>query len=64
MPAGIGNVAGAVLVAVREVDGLNQLCNEAFPGEGRDRIYKRPAYADYTAFEPTDSAYHLSDPSK
>ncbi|WP_460231801.1 vanadium-dependent haloperoxidase [Aurantivibrio plasticivorans] len=57
-PAGIGNVAGWELVAARENDGMNQLGNEG------DKIYHQTPYADYTDFEPANTAYELTDPSK
>lgn len=52
-PIGIGNLAGAAVVAARENDGMNQLGNE---GGG---LYNRRRYADYTGYEPENTAYHL-----
>ncbi len=55
---GIGNVAGKAVVAAREHDGMNQL------GDYGGRVYNREPYADYTGFEPVNTAYDLRDPSK
>ncbi len=57
-PVGIGNVAGALVVAARENDGMNQLGNEG------NQVYHRQPYADYTNFVPANTAYELSNPSK
>ncbi len=57
-PTGIGNAAGAALVAAREHDGMNQL------GDEGGRTYHRRPYADYTGYEPVNSAYTLRDPSR
>lgn len=98
---GIGNVAGAAVVAVREHDGMNQLGDEGLlrrrhgshpgggqaapPRRGRPSLHASPrenghhrhettqdparrynlwAYADYTGFNPVNTAYLLSNPSK
>ena len=57
-PVGIGNLAGKALVAFREHDGMNQL------GDHDGRMYNLQPYADYTGFEPVNTAYDLRDPSK
>jgi VCPO second helical-bundle domain/Domain of unknown function (DUF6851) len=57
-PIGIGNVAGKAVVAFREHDGMNQL------GDHGGRMYNLEPYADYTGFEPVNTAYDLRDPSK
>lgn len=61
---GIGNGAGKAVRAIRENDGMNQLGNEPFPGEDGPRVYNLQPFADYTAFEPVNSAYALRFPSK
>jgi hypothetical protein len=55
---GIGNVAGSSVADAREHDGMNQL------GDEGDRIYNRQPYADYLGYEPVNSAFELSDPSR
>lgn len=57
-PIGVGNRAGNAVVAVRERDGMNQL------GDEGGRIYNRQPYADYTGYQPVNSAYELVDPSR
>jgi hypothetical protein len=57
-PIGIGNVAGKAIVDFREHDGMNQL------GDHGGRLYNLEPYADYTGFEPFNTAYELRDPSK
>ena len=57
-PAGIGNVAGKAVAAFREQDGMNQL------GDANGRIYNLQPYADYTGYEPVNTAYDLNDPSR
>ena len=57
-PIGIGNLAGKAVVAFREHDGMNQL------GDHGGRMYNLQPYADYTGFEPVNTAYDLRDPSK
>lgn len=57
-PAGIGRAAGMAVVAARQNDGMNQLGNE-----GGQRFNRLP-YADYTGYEPANSAYDLRDPSR
>lgn len=57
-PIGIGNVAGKAIVDFREHDGMNQL------GDHGGRLYNLEPYADYTGFEPVNTAYELRDPSK
>ena len=55
---GIGNLAGKAVVANRERDGMNQL------GDEGGRKYNRLPYADYTGYEPVNTAYDLRDPSR
>jgi hypothetical protein len=57
-PVGIGNRAGAAVVAAREHDGMNQL------GDERGRTSSRAAYADYLGYRPVNTAYELRDPSR
>ena len=55
---GIGNLAGKAVATARERDGMNQL------GDEGGRIYNRQPYADYTGYEPVNTAYDLRDPSR
>lgn len=57
-PAGIGRAAGMAVVAARKNDGMNQLGNEG------GRQFNRQPYADYTGYEPANTAYDLRDPSR
>ena len=57
-PIGLGNRAGNAVVAARERDGMNQL------GDEGGRQYNRQPYADYTGYEPVNTAYTLSNPSR
>lgn len=57
-PVGVGNRAGKAVVAAREHDGMNQL------GDEGGRRYNREPYADYTGYEPVNTAYALVDPSR
>ena len=57
-PAGIGQAAGAAVVAAREHDGMNQL------GDFGGRDVNRLPYADTTGYAPVNSAYVLRDPSR
>lgn len=57
-PIGIGNAAGNAVVAARESDGMNQL------GDEGGRTYNRRPYADYLGYEPVNTAYRLSNPSR
>lgn len=59
---GIGNAAGMAVVAARENDGMNQLGNERI--NGRIPVYGKIPYADYTGYEPVNSAYELKNPSR
>lgn len=54
---GLGNVAGAGVVAGRQNDGMNQLGNE-------DREYNPMPYMDYTRYSPVNTAYKLRNPSR
>jgi hypothetical protein len=55
---GIGNAAGWAVVAAREHDGMNQL------GDEGGRKYNRRPYADYTGYQPVNTAYELIDPGR
>jgi hypothetical protein len=57
-PIGIGNAAGFAVVAARERDGMNQL------GDEGGRRFNRQPYADYTGYQPVNTAYELRDPSR
>ena len=57
-PVGIGNAAGRAVVEAREHDGMNQL------GDEGGRTHNRRPYADYTGYEPVNTAYTLKDPSR
>jgi len=57
-PIGIGNRAGAAVVAAREHDGMNQL------GDEGDRTFNRAPYADYLGYTPVNTAHELRDPSR
>jgi hypothetical protein len=57
-PIGIGNAAGFAVVAAREHDGMNQL------GDEGGRRFNRQPYADYTGYQPVNTAYELHDPSR
>ncbi len=57
-PIGVGNRAGNAIVAARERDGMNQL------GDEGGRLYNRQPYADYTGYQPVNTAYELIDPSR
>jgi hypothetical protein len=56
-PIGIGNAAARALLEVRETDGFNQL---GFEGGA----YNARPYADYTGYQPVNTAYELKDPSR
>ena len=55
---GIGNVAGAAVVAAREHDGMNQL------GDEGGRTHNRQPYADYTGYRPVNTPHELVDPTR
>lgn len=57
-PVGLGNAAGAAVVAAREHDGMNQL------GDEGGRAYHRQPYADYTGYEPVNTPDELIDPTR
>jgi hypothetical protein len=57
-PIGIGNRAGAAVVAAREHDGMNQL------GDEGGREFNRAPYADYLGYRPVNTAHELRDPSR
>ena len=59
---GIGNVAGQAVVAAREKDGMNQLGDERINGQVPS--YGKIPYADYTGYQPVNTAYELRDPSR
>ena len=56
-PVGVGNVAGAAVVAARERDGMNQL------GGDCSQFDLRP-YADCTGYRPVNKAEKLVDPRR
>jgi hypothetical protein len=55
---GIGNLAARRLIEARNNDGMNRLGNEG------GRTYNQQRYADYTGYEPVNTAYRLRDPSR
>ena len=55
-PVGIGNAAGAAVVAARKNDGMNQL------GDEGGRQFNRHPYQDYTGYAPRNTAYELRSP--
>jgi hypothetical protein len=57
-PIGIGNVAGNTWVAKHMHDGMNQL------GDEGGVKYNGQRYADYTGYQPVNTAYKLTDPSR
>lgn len=57
-PAGIGNLAARHVLESRLHDGMNQL------GDHGGREYNRLAYADYTGYQPENTAYRLRNPSR
>ncbi|TPV96993.1 MAG: vanadium-dependent haloperoxidase [Myxococcales bacterium FL481] len=57
-PVGVGNVAGAAVVAAREHDGMNQL------GDEDGSLYNRRPYVDYTGYRPVNSAERLWNPRR
>jgi hypothetical protein len=56
-PVGIGNTAGNAWIAAHLHDGMNQLGDEGAKYNGRP-------YADYTGYQPVNTAYELRDPSR
>ena len=56
-PIGIGNAAGKAMLAVREHDGFNQLGLEG-------GAYNPRPYADYTGYQPVNTAFELKHPSR
>ena len=57
-PAGIGNYAAKKVLDARKRDGFNR------DGDEGGRKYNLPQYADYTGYEPPNSPYVLTNPSK
>jgi hypothetical protein len=57
-PVGIGNAAGRRVAQVRERDGMNQL------GDEGGRTHHLLPYVDYTGYEPVNTPYRLSNPSR
>lgn len=57
-PIGLGNLAGAGVVAGREHDGMNQI------GDEDGRSYNFVPYQDYTGYVPVNTAYELTYPSR
>ena len=56
-PIGVGNIAGAAVVAAREQDGMNQL------GTDCNQYYPKP-YADCTGYRPVNTAEKLFNPKR
>ncbi|GFJ87329.1 hypothetical protein Prum_009710 [Phytohabitans rumicis] len=56
-PVGIGNLAGKGVIAARARDGMNLL------GDDGRRYNPRP-FADYTGYQPVNTAYELTNPSR
>ena len=61
---GIGNLAGTGVVAARSGDGMNQLGRRPAPQSSGESSYHPKPYGDYTGYEPVNTAYELSDPSR
>jgi hypothetical protein len=57
-PIGIGNMAGNAAVAAAERDGMNML------GDEGGHKYNRQPYADYTGYQPVNTADKFRDPSR
>lgn len=57
-PAGVGNRAGAAVVAAREHDGMNQL------GDASGSLYNLRPYADTTGYEPVNKGERLLNPRR
>ncbi|WP_051722720.1 vanadium-dependent haloperoxidase [Streptomyces albus] len=57
-PVGIGNLAAQGVLRSRLRDGMNQL------GDHGGREYNREPFADYTGYQPVNTAYRLRDPSR
>lgn len=55
---GLGNLAARNVIESRKADGMNRLGDE---GGGQ---YNRQRYADYTGYEPVNTAYELRNPSR
>jgi hypothetical protein len=56
-PVGIGNIAGKAVVAFKQQDGMNMLGNI-------DCQFNCMPYADYTHYEPVNTAYDLRFPGR
>ncbi|MFW6691087.1 DUF6851 domain-containing protein [Streptomyces sp. MAR4 CNX-425] len=57
-PSGIGNLAARRVIESRVGDGMN------LRGDEGGRRYHRRPYADYTGYEPVNTAYELRNPSR
>lgn len=57
-PVGIGTLAGEAVLASRLHDGMNRL------GDEGGRKYQREPYADYTGYQPVNTAFELRDPGR
>jgi hypothetical protein len=55
---GLGNLAGAAVMKMREHDGMNQL------GDEGGQQYNRQPYADTTGYQPVNTATEIKDPSR
>jgi hypothetical protein len=57
-PAGVGNAAGAAIVAGRRSDGMNDR------GDLGGRTYNKLPFADYTGYVPRNSPYKLTNAAR
>ncbi|OEJ37955.1 hypothetical protein AR457_29445 [Streptomyces agglomeratus] len=57
-PVGIGNLAAKGVIKSRMHDGMNQL------GDHGGRTYNLQPFADYTGYEPVNTAYRVKNPSR
>jgi hypothetical protein len=57
-PIGLGNLAARRVFEARNKDGMNRL------GDEGGRRYNTQRYADYTGYEPVNTAYRLLNPSR
>lgn len=63
--AGIGNLVGRLTLENRAGDGLNRFGEEGSKEAGHQPIdYNRQRYADYTNYEPVNTAYDVRNPSR
>lgn len=57
-PIGIGNLAAKEVIKSRMHDAMNQL------GDHGGREYNLQPFADYTGYQPVNTAYRINDPSR